>query len=694
MYSNTLINETSPYLLQHAHHLVQWYPWGETALTLAKQQHKPILLSIGYSACHWCHVMAHESFADPKTAEVMNELFINIKVDREERPDLDKIYQATHHLLTQRSGGWPLTMFLDPESHYPFFGGTYFPPQPRYGLPAFIDLLRQVATFFHTHHDQVMQRSLLLADILQDSLMALSGIPQPLTEGPLISTRSQLAQFFDARHGGFGNAPKFLHLPNLEWLLHHYVMSIQQGHPDEEGILMVLLTLKKMALGGIYDQVGGGFYRYSVDEQWMIPHFEKMLYDNGQFLAIYSQAWQLLQTHTSSQAEALGDLFKRLTIETATWAQREMQSSKGAFYSSLDADCEGEEGKFYVWTKEKVKTLLNGHFYSMLAYHFGLTCAPNFEGQYWHFHVQRERPEVANKYELPLAEVAVHLDQARAILFNARQERGCPTPDLKILTAWNALMIKGLATAGRIFGRQDFLTAAEQALDFIKNTLWVNGTLQATHSRTPLNAYLDDYAFLLDAIMVLLQARWRDGDLTFAIQLAEGLLEEFEDVEKGGFYFTGNHHRPLIVRTKSFADDMLPSGNGIAALALGRLGHWLGETRYLKAAERTLQAGWASMNQEAHNHCTMSLALADCLFPPRLIILRGEPEILKVWQLCCQRKYAPQQVCLAIPNEVRELPGLLAEKRPQGEIVAYVCTGLQCNKPLTSLEELQVALVG
>jgi uncharacterized protein len=696
-YTNALINEISPYLLQHAHNPVQWYPWGEEAINLAKEYNKPILLSIGYSACHWCHVMAHESFENLQAASLMNDLFINIKVDREERPDLDKIYQMAHHLITQRTGGWPLTLFLSPEDQYPFFGGTYFPPQPRYGMPAFTDLLKKVAAFYHDHQDQIQAHQQSLSKALNHhETLQITQINQ-LNEAPFNLAREELAESFDKIQGGFGGAPKFPHIPNIERLLHHYMMTAQQSTPDASSLDMALFTLKKMALGGLYDQLGGGFCRYSVDELWMIPHFEKMLYDNGPFLTIYSQAWQILQNQsaifensdTLSQKED-AELFQRTVLETADWVSREMLSKDGGFYSTLDADSEGEEGKFYVWTKDKVKNLLDTETYKLFAYHFGLNRAANFEGK-WHLHVFHERDKTAKHFDLSLEELNSRLEQAQAILFEHREQRVRPMRDEKMLTSWNALMIKGMATAGLIFDRQDYLEIAEKALDFIQQKLWVNGRLLATikEDKAHLNAYLDDYAFLLEAILTLLQARWREGDLSFAIALAEVLLSEFFDTEQGGFYFTGHHHEALISRPKSFTDDSTPSGNGIAALALGRLGFLLGESRYLDAAEKTLQAAWPHITQMPSAHSTLLLALEDYLFPPQTIILRGEADRnLKIWQAACQKDYAPQRLCFPIPNDATDLPNTLTEKKAQASTVAYICTGHQCSMPITSLDEL------
>jgi uncharacterized protein YyaL (SSP411 family) len=681
---NALIHETSPYLLQHASNPVQWYPWGEAALRLAREQGKPILLSIGYSACHWCHVMAHESFEDPATAAVMNEHYINIKVDREERPDLDKIYQTAHHLITQRSGGWPLTMFLTPESHYPFYGGTYFPPQPRHGLPAFADLLEKIAGYYQQNSAQIEEHNVSLAAALAqlDSLE-----PQDRNEispWPLNTAREELDRSFDSENGGFGKAPKFPQLPSVERLMRHYAMTANQGEADTDGLQMSLYCLLRMSVGGLYDQVGGGFYRYSVDEFWMIPHFEKMLYDNASFLVNLSNAWQVSQE----------PLFKRVLGETADWIIREMRDAEGGFYSSLDADSEGEEGKFYVWTREEVKSLLDADTYRVFAYSYGLDRSPNFEEQHWHLFSYNSVEQVARKQALSVEAVEQKLSEARAILFKARQARVAPGRDDKILTAWNALAIKGMAMAGLALGNETYIQVAEQALDFIREKLWVDGHLRATYKdgQARFDAYLDDYAFLLDAVLTLLQVRWREGDVQFAQALADVLLNEFYDKERGGFYFTGEQHERLITRPKSFADDAMPSGNGVAAQALGRLGHLLGETRYLEATANTLQAAWAAINQIAYAHNTLLLALEEYLFPPQSIILRGEGKALQTWKTICQQHYAPHRLCVAIPNSAQNLPGILANFAPKAGVVAYVCTGTQCSAPIENLTELQTTL--
>lgn len=682
-YQNALLHETSPYLLQHAHQPVQWYPWGEIALNLAKEQNKPILLSIGYSACHWCHVMAHESFEEVEVAQVMNELFINIKVDREERPDLDKIYQIAHQLITSRHGGWPLTMFLNPQTQYPFFGGTYFPPEERYGLPAFKALLQKVSDYYHSHERHIAAHQRALTQALQQLAMTETVSTEQINVNVLNQVRAQLAEQFDNQQGGFGGAPKFPQFAAIERLLRHYNITKKQGQVDQEALEMALLSLSKMAQGGIYDHLGGGLCRYSVDELWMIPHFEKMLYDNGQFLTLYSQAYQLTKN----------DLFQQVVQETADWALREMQSPEGGFYSSLDADSEGKEGEFYVWDKAIVKNLLDSTIYPLFAYQFGLVLPANFEDR-WHLHQFHDDHAMAQHFNLPIETVQQHIATAKTILLQQRNQRIRPQRDDKLLTSWNGLMIKGLATAGWLLQRPDYVNSAERAIDFIQQTLWQQGRLYATYKdgKAHLSAYLDDYAFLLDALLTLLQVRWRSSDLQFAIELAEVTLEEFWDKEQGGFYFTAHSHEPLISRLKSFSDDALPNSNGVLALSLGRLGHLLGEMRYIQAAEKTLQVAWQSIQQMPHVHNTILSAVEEYLLPPQVVVLRGETEQLLKWQAVCRQHFAPNQLCVTIPNDVELLPGLLGERKPQGDIVAYLCTGVECRAPMTDFEEFKTVI--
>ncbi len=533
--SNRLIHETSPYLRQHAHNPVDWYPWGEEALDRARREGKPILLSIGYSACHWCHVMAHESFEDEATAQVMNELFVNIKVDREERPDLDKIYQTAFQMLHRRAGGWPLTMFLTHDDHAPFVGGTYFPKTPRYGMPAFTDILRRVSAHYHQQQPELRQQNQALLDALRAEIATpAAGEPAALTDAPLRAARDALVHSFDPAHGGFGGAPKFPHPTSLERLLRRWAASVQGGEPDRPAETAVLSTLQQMALGGIYDHLGGGFYRYSVDAEWQIPHFEKMLYDNGPLLALYAQAWQATQD----------PLFRTAAEETGAWLIREMQDPAGGYYATLDADSEGEEGKFYLWTPDQVRELLSTEEYVAFAVCYGLEQPPNFEDHAWHLRSIAEASELASRLEVAPEQVGEWLAAARRKLFGARSQRIWPGRDEKILTAWNGLAIRGMAIAGRHLGQAEFVASAERALDFIHARLWRDGRLLAVHKdgQARLNAYLDDYAFLIDGILELLQCRWRDGDLDFALALADVLLDQFEDRESGRVLL--HRHRP------------------------------------------------------------------------------------------------------------------------------------------------------
>jgi uncharacterized protein YyaL (SSP411 family) len=674
--SNHLRGETSPYLLQHAANPVDWYPWGEEALEKARRENKPILLSIGDSACHWCHVMAHESFEDPVTAALMNRLFVNIKVDREERPDLDKIYQMAHSLLTQRHGGWPLTVFLTPGDHVPFFAGTYFPDSPRHGLPAFREVLQRISDYLPAHAEEIRTQNTTLLRALQGNLDTPAA--ESLTSLPLDSARQQLQHNFDERNGGFGAAPRFPHPTSLERLLRHWSGSrTGDGEPDQRALHMAVFTLEQMARGGIYDQLGGGFCRYSVDTRWEIPHFEKMLYDNGALLALYAEAW----------AATGNPLFERVTRETAAWTLREMQSSAGGYYSSLDADSEGGEGRYYVWQREEVRARLGEAAFPLVARRYGLDQAPNFEGR-WHLHVCRTTAELAAEFSLSEADVRQRLATASATLLELREQRVHPGRDEKILTSWNGLMIRGMAIAGRLFDEPAWIASAERALDFIHDRLWVNGRLLATcrDDRAHLNAYLDDYVYLIDAILELLQARWRDGDLAFAVALAEVVLAHFA-AEHGGFYFTSDDHETLIQRPLPLHDDATPSGNGVAAKVFGRLGHLLGESRYLQTAEDTLKHLWSSLLQMPQAHASLLIALEETLFPLQTVILRGTHDALREWHSPASRVYAPRRLLLAIPNDASDLPAQLRERRPDGNVIAYICSGLSCSKPLHELED-------
>ncbi|MEJ2602379.1 MAG: thioredoxin domain-containing protein [Gammaproteobacteria bacterium] len=683
--ANHLAGETSPYLLQHAGNPVDWYPWGREALELAGRTGRPILLSIGYSACHWCHVMAHESFEDEETAALMNELFVNIKVDREERPDLDRIYQIAHQLIAQRPGGWPLTMFLTPEEQLPFFGGTYFPREARFGMPAFRDVLRRVAAHFHDNPDEVRSQGRQLADVFPRLDPDPAEPDRTLDASPLALIREALEERFDDRWGGFGPAPKFPHPSNIERLLRHWRATSGDDEPDVRALYMAALTLTRMAEGGIFDQIGGGFCRYAVDERWLIPHFEKMLYDNGPLMALYAEL-----------GLAGGDPeMSRIAGETADWMLREMRSPEGAFHSSLDADSEDEEGRFYVWTREEVRSVVGEEDYPLVAACFGLDQEPNFEGR-WHLHVHRPIEALAEQEESDPGVLRERIERARSALLATRDRRVRPGRDEKVLTSWNALAIRGLAITSRALQRDDLARAAVRAADFLRATLWQEGRLLASYrdGRARFPAYLDDHAFLIDALLELGQTAWDTGRLRFAIDLAEVLLTHFEDRENGGFYFTADDHEALLHRTKPLADEAMPSGNGVAARALLRLGFLLGEERYVGAAERTLRAAWPAMTEYPHGHASLITALEEYLDPPEIVIIRGETPEIGRWSRNAAAIYAPRRLVCAIPDDEGALPGSLALRLPADEgTVAYVCEGTRCSLPVTTWPAL-AALLG
>jgi len=650
---NRLAGETSPYLQQHAANPVDWYPWGPEALERARAEDKPILLSIGYSACHWCHVMAHESFEDPAVAAVMNRLFVNVKVDREERPDLDQIYQTAHQMLAQRTGGWPLTMFLAPDGA-PFFGGTYFPKQARYGLPGFPDLCERVAALWHEKRPEIAAQNAEVLKAFARTLPRPAGQPGAIDAAPVRALLEMLRSNFDARCGGFGAAPKFPHPTDLE-------LCLRKGEVE-----MAHTTLRRMCEGGIYDQLGGGFCRYSVDAQWMIPHFEKMLYDNGPLLGLLADAWR-----------ATGDaLYARCAAETAGWLMREMQSPEGGYYSSLDADSEGAEGKFYVWDREEIRRLLSPQEYAATAAHFGLDQPPNFENRHWHLYVAQPG------------------EAAKQKLFEARGKRIRPGRDEKILVSWNALAIRGMARAGRAFGEDVWTASARRALGFIRASMWRDGRLLATYKdgRAHLNAYLDDYALLIAALLELMQDEFSAADLKWAMGLADVLLEQFEDPAGGGFYFTARDHEQLIHRPKPGHDHATPSGNAVAAWALERLAALTGEARYARAAGRTLELFAPAMREQPGGFAMMAIALDEHLAAPKTLVLRGKAEALRAWQSELAREFLPDTAVLAIADGTPALPTLLDKPPRPGAVNAWLCRGVSCIEPISDLVHLKKIL--
>jgi uncharacterized protein YyaL (SSP411 family) len=710
--SNRLAAETSPYLRQHADNPVDWWPWSEEALATARREGKPILLSIGYAACHWCHVMAHESFEDEATARLMNALYVNIKVDREERPDIDKVYQLAHQALARRGGGWPLTMFLTADDLVPFFAGTYFPKTPRYNMPAFAQVLQGVRAWHDDKPDEMRAQNGALARFLAEHAQGAvhEGV---LDDAPIRAALSRIAQGFDEENGGHRGGPKFPHASEIELLLHVTTDRASEDsfsrHPgtgrDPASLLtqedagprpapgrralgndvqptgMARLTLACMAERGLTDHLGGGFFRYCVDEHWEIPHFEKMLYDNAQLLPLYARASALFD-HAAFGAAATA---------CADWLARDLQAPGGGFWSSYDADSEGEEGRYYVWQADDVRATLDADEYALVVPYYGLDQAPNFEDHAWHLVIRQPLDDIAARLGIDIEEARRRLASANAKLLALRAQRVRPGLDDKILTAWNALAIGGAARAARWMDSAPLLIEAERALDVLHAKLWVDGRLYASHaeSRTRFPAYLDDHAFLLDALLALLQVRWRDRDLDWAIALADTLLDRFEDRAGGGFFFTAHDAETLPQRPKPFTDDSLPAGNGIAARALLKLGYLLGETRYLDAAERALRAAWPSLLELPHACCAMLLALDDFLHPPPHLVVRHHDDAV-AWHSVVPSGTNPLDAYF-IPHDAI-LPGVLAAMTAADRTTAYLCRGVECQPPITDPALLGAAL--
>ncbi|HLT26870.1 MAG TPA: thioredoxin domain-containing protein [Zeimonas sp.] len=731
---NRLAHETSPYLRQHADNPLDWYPWGEEALERAAREGRPILLSIGYSACHWCHVMAHESFEDPDIAALVDRHFVAIKVDREERPDLDQIYQAALQAITQRGGGWPLTMFLTPDGK-PFYGGTYFPRSARHGMPGFDGLLARIAWLWDERRDELLAQGEAVARLLNsievavrasagagpdatdatdaadatdatDASTAGGGVDTAVPAGRRArapgagrgaaaspaqraldafapraagALRAVAMPAYDRRWGGFGGAPKFPQPALLAALLHE---ALRTG--DGEARDAVTATLVRMAEGGLYDHLGGGFFRYSVDARWEIPHFEKMLYDNGPLLRLYARAARL----------DAAPPFRDVCAATAQWAIREMQGAEGGYYGSRDADSEGGEGRFYLWDRGVVAREL-GEDYAPFAARYGLDEPPNFEGVAWHLRVARPVGEVAARLGLSEAQAAVRIERARKRLFALRETRVHPELDDKVLTGWNALTIEGMALAGRVLAEPRWSASAREALDFLRSRAWRDGRLLASckDGRAHLNAYLDDHAFLLGALLETMQhGVLRIDDLHFACALADALLDRFEDREHGGFFFTSHDHERLMMRPKSAIDTATMSGNGAAALHLQRLGHLVGELRYLDAARRAM-ACFASMAREAPHACaTLVTAISEYAAPPPIVVLGGpEAEALRWQEALAAEPIGDALVFVPPAASVDALPVTLAH--PAGvHAVARVCRGAHCLLPIDSLDALRATL--
>jgi len=683
-HTNRLAGETSPYLRQHAHNPVDWYPWGPEALARARAEDKPILLSIGYAACHWCHVMERESFENEPIAALMNERFVNVKVDREERPDLDQIYQGVVHILG-RQGGWPLTVFLAPGGE-PFFGGTYFPPEDRHGMTGFPKVLAAAAEAYRTNQDGIAETTRQLRAALEE-MQAVGGGGAVLDPALPARAARSLARYVDPKLGGFGRAPKFPNPTALTLLLRHGVLR-----GDDPARDLALLTLRRMAEGGIYDHLGGGFHRYAVDERWLVPHFEKMLYDNALLIPLYLEAWQA--------TGAAG--YRRIAEETVAYVRREMLQPGGGFYASQDADSEGEEGRFFVWTRDEVVGILGTEAGEVFCQAYDVTDGGNVEGGRNVLNVRLYPEGLAERFGETPETIEAMLAEGRRRLLEARERRPRPFRDEKVLTAWNGLMLSAFARAAQVLEDGDALAAAEQSAAFLWKELRRDGRLMAAFKdgRARIPGYLDDYAFLAQAFLDLFETTFDPSCLERAVDLAEGMLDLFWNGEAGGFYLTGKDHERLIVRPTSSADHAIPSGCAVAALDLLRLHSLTGRETFRERAERTLAALGEPMAKNPFGFAGLLLALDFHAETPKQVVIVGDPAAAETKALlrAVRRTFLPYRVVVAArPGEdLGALPhvGDLLKGRAAapGPATAYVCHRFACSLPVIAAAELAALL--
>ena len=659
-FTNHLATETSPYLLQHAHNPVDWFPWSEKALEKAKQEDKPILLSIGYSACHWCHVMEHESFEDTSIAQQMNDNFINIKVDREERPDLDQIYMSAVQLMTG-SGGWPLTVFLTPDAK-PFHGGTYFPPDDRFNRPGFRRVLATISEAYRERRSDVVKNAQTLIEQINAQSTradADSQIGVDLME----QAQSGIASQFDTSHGGFGSAPKFPPSMTIDFLLRHHHRT-----GSELSLQISNLTLHKMAFGGLYDHLGGGFHRYSTDEKWLVPHFEKMLYDNALLGRAYVDAFKVTGL----------PLYQRIVEETLDFVGREMRDSGGGFYSTLDADSEGVEGKFYVWSRDEFDDVV-GPDRDILARYLDVTEQGNFEG-----HNILNVPELPDAFSqsegVSSEQLGEWMKDARHCLLERRETRIRPARDEKILTDWNGLMLRTYADAAACLGRADYRQIAESNAEFLLSVMWDGERLLHAFKdgKARFNAYLDDYANLADGLLGLYELTFEERWLRASIQLVEYMIKNFWDEENGGFFFTGNGHETLVARTKEYFDNATPSGNSMAAGVLARLGKLLDRNDFTDKSERICRSAGEYIRRFPSGFGKMLAAVDFLSGPSQEVALVGQPD---PFLPALRKRYLPRTVIAG--GETENVPLLENRSTLDGKPTAYVCENYVCNQPTT-----------
>lgn len=673
--TNQLIAEKSPYLLQHAYNPVNWYPWGDEAFEKAKNEQKPIFLSIGYSTCHWCHVMARESFEDEEVAKLLNEHYVSIKVDREERPDIDSIYIKVCQMMTGH-GGWPLTIFMTPDK-IPFYAGTYFPKESKYGLPGIVDALTQLHEKYQTDPNHIEEVTESVTDALNKTVIEKSE--HRLTKKHIDEAYQQLRKRFDMDHGGFGEEPKFPMPQNVLFLMRYYHLS-----GDKDALKMVESTLRNMAAGGIFDHIGFGFSRYSTDKEWLTPHFEKMLYDNALLLMAYTECYQLTKD----------PFYKEVSEKIITFIKREMTSSDGAFYSAIDADSEGVEGKYYIWDYEEIVDCLSDDTAELFTTIYSITPEGNFEGKNIPNLIHTDFDMIEMENELPFETLKEQLEEARIKLLTYREKRVYPHVDDKVLTSWNGMMIAALAKAGKVFDSTEYIHAAEKAIDFIEEKLVHDNRLMARYrdGETKYKAYIDDYAFLLWGYIELYEATFSLSYLEKARKLTEQMLELFWDETNGGFYFTGKDSEQLIAQDKEIYDGAIPSGNSVAAVMLTRLGYLTGETHYLDHAEEMYYAFYDDIHRYAAGSPFFLQSLQLMENPTTEVVILGDRKDSELQGFIekLQNSFLPNKTLLVANHSedfTRIAPFAKEYKKMGNQATVYICENFACKQPTTNLEQ-------
>ncbi len=678
-HTNHLIHETSPYLLQHAYNPVNWYPWGEEALALARKLDKPIFLSIGYSACHWCHVMEHESFENEEIAKILNEHFISIKVDREERPDIDEIYMTAVQLMTG-SGGWPLSVWLTPNLE-PFFGGTYFPPEDRWGRAGFKNILLQIAQLWQQRQGDVLRSANQITASL-NQINQVQAEDAALDQSLWNSAFKSAEQRFDERHGGFGSAPKFPMAMELSFLLRYYFHT-----GEKRALAMVEKSLQEMANGGIFDHLGGGFHRYSTDERWLVPHFEKMLYDNALLSVTYLEAYQITKNAN----------YKETAVATLDYVLREMTAPEGGFYSSQDADSEGEEGKFYVWQKSEIEAILGTEEARLFCDIYDVSDHCNWEGKNI-LHLRRSLDGVAKEYGLSLSELKDRLATARQKLFEARSHRVPPGTDDKILTDWNGLMISAFCKGYQILGDQKYLAAAQKAVDFLLEKLYIDGRILKTYrnGKSHLNGYLSDYAFLVAALIDLYESDFEWKYLARAMEINAQMLQKFWDEKSGGFYFTPADHERLIVRTRNAYDNAIPAGNSVAVHNLLKLSQFTGDFKFKELAEGTLKLYISQMRRSPSGFSVLLSSLDYFWGKPKEIVIAGDRKADSTLAMiqAVHQHYLPNKILAYADPDLRNgkqlaLPVIEGKIADDGRARMFVCENYACQRPFLKKDEFE-----